>query len=178
MTVKEFLILIDVSFNQEEIIEQLECLPCPLSVCGVKTPSTLNDMSIGQLLELQEVSNVMEIATVPCRVLLNVSEEKVVQEEATIVLGFSMWVAKEVKRINKLFASTSNKPTADEVRAGIGELSFGAFGLLDYYAIRMGITNHEEVEKVPWIRVYKCMDIDAQKIKFQRRLQKIISEKK
>jgi len=45
----------------------------------------------------------------------------------------------------------------------VDKLSFGLFGLVDYYATRMGITDHEQVESVPWVRVYKCLDMDAEK---------------
>ena len=84
-----------------------------------------------------------------------------------------MWVITEVDRINKLFSSTSVKPTKEEKQAGVEKLSFGMFGMIDHYALRMGIANHEDVEKVPWIRIYKCLDIDSEKAKFQRRLQDV-----
>ena len=57
-------------------------------------------------------------------------------------------------------------------------MNFGLFGLLDYYAQRMGITDHEEVERVPWIRVYKCLDMDAERTRFERRLRNILNKNK
>ena len=83
-----------------------------------------------------------------------------------------------MQRINKLFASTSVPPTAEEQQAGADSLNFGPFGLLDYYALRMGITDHEAVEYVPWVRVYKCLDMDAMKMRYERRLRKILESKK
>ncbi len=44
----------------------------------------------------------------------------------------------EVERITKLFETTSVVPTPEERRAGVDKLSFGLFGLVDYYATRMG----------------------------------------
>ena len=42
----------------------------------------------------------------------------------------------------------------------------------------MGITDHEEVERVPWIRVYKCLDMDAERTRFERRLRNILNKNK
>ena len=47
------------------------------------------------------------------------------------------------------------------------------FGILDWYAKRMGITNHDEVLTVPWLRIYKCMDMDNKVEQYQRRLNEI-----
>ena len=116
-----------------------------------------------------------DVALIPCKTLLNMKEESILNAKAETVLGFSMWVITEVERINKLFSSTSVKPTKEEKEAGVEKLSFGMFGMIDHYALRMGIANHEEVEKVPWIRIYKCLDIDSEKAKFQRRLQNVYS---
>lgn len=79
--------------------------------------------------------------------------------------------------INKLFASTSVPATAEEKAAGSDALNFGPFGLVDYYARRMGITDHEEVESVPWVRVYKCLDMDAKRMLFDRKLKNELMKK-
>ena len=67
-----------------------------------------------------------------CRVLLGMSACEVMKADASEVIGFCFWVAKEVKRINKLFASTSVPPTPEEKQAGAESLNFGPFGQLDY----------------------------------------------
>ena len=120
----------------------------------------------------------MDVILSPCRELLGLVDEEIMICDAEQVLGFSMWAAKEVERINNLFASTSVSPTSEELRAGINQMQFGMFGLIDYFATRMGITDHEQVESVPWVRIYKCLDIDAKRYVFQRRLRKILSEEK
>lgn len=176
MTVKEFLILGAIASNRRELMEQIHKLPKPAAIAGVKTSDSLNDLTMGKLMELQSVSNDADCLMVPCRVLLGLTSDKVEQCEAVDVLGFSQWVAGEVKRIAKLFESTSVTPTPEEIRAGVDKLSFGLFGLVDYYATRMGITDHEQVEHVPWVRVYKCLDMDAKKIRYERRLRKIYQE--
>ncbi|WP_289622146.1 hypothetical protein [Bacteroides congonensis] len=178
MTVKEFLILSDVSSSHEDITSQMENLPRPVKVGDMPTPDTLNDLTFGQLIKLQSIATTMDVILSPCRELLGLVDEEIMICDAEQVLGFSMWTAKEVERINNLFASTSVSPTSEELRAGINQMQFGMFGLIDYFATRMGITNHEQVESVPWVRIYKCLDIDAKRYVFQRRLRKILSEEK
>ena len=178
MTVKEFLILSDVSSSHEDITSQMENLPRPVKVGDMPTPDTLNDLTFGQLIKLQSIATTMDVILSPCRELVGLVDEEIMICDAEQVLGFSMWTAKEVERINNLFASTSVSPTSEELRAGINQMQFGMFGLIDYFATRMGITDHEQVESVPWVRIYKCLDIDAKRYVFQRRLRKILSEEK
>ena len=142
------------------------------------TPSTLNDLTLGELMQLQGISSEREMILVPCRVLLGLDERKVMRSEAYDVLAFVFWAAREVERINKLFASTNVPPTPEEKQAGADKMNFGMFGLIDYYAQRMGITDHEAVEYVPWVRVYKCLDMDAQRIRMDRRLRKVLERRK
>ncbi|WP_317345837.1 hypothetical protein [Phocaeicola plebeius] len=175
MTVKELLVVGNLSRGIEG---ELEKLRKPWKVGKVRTPDTLNDMNMGELMQLQSISTEKETIMVPCRVLLGMSEREVMRTDASEVIGFCFWVAREVKRINKLFASTSVPPTPEEKQAGAEALNFGPFGLLDYYALRMGITDHEAVEYVPWVRVYKCLDMDARKMRYERRLRKILEGKK
>ena len=78
-----------------------------------------------------------------------------------------------MQKINKLFDSVKSKPTKEEERAGIENLKFGVFGLIDWYALRMGITDHEEVTKVTWGRVYKCLEMDNKKRDFEKRLAEV-----
>ena len=168
MTVKEFLILSDVASNAAELLEQIGKLPKPDFVAGVRVPETLNDLTIGQLMELQSVRNVIDCIMVPCRVVLGLPIDKIEKYEAADILGFSTWVTREVERITKLFETTSVAPTPEERRAGVDKL---------YYATRMGITDHEQVESVLWVRVYKCLDMDAEKIRYERRLREIYQNK-
>ena len=52
-------------------------------------------------------------------------------------------------------------------------MRFGLFGMLDWYAVRMGISDHDQVLKVPWLRIYKCMDMDNKRRAYEKRLQKV-----
>ena len=78
--------------------------------------------------------------------------------------------------MNKLFESLTPQATAKEKQAGIDTLHFGLFGMLDWYALRMGITNHDEVLQVPWMRIYTCMEMDNLRHAYERRYSKITSE--
>jgi hypothetical protein len=178
MTVKEFIKISDLAQDMTVLQQRLESLPKPYKIGKVKTMSTLNDLSLGELMQLQVISTTREFLFVPCKVLLDMNEKQVLRADATEILGFVYWVAKEVKRINKLFASTNVPPTPEERQAGVDRLNFGFFGLVDYYAQRMGISNHEEVEYVPWIRVYKCLDMDAKRVMFERRLRNVLNKKR
>lgn len=178
MTLQEFLVLDGIVRNTTEVQEQIKNLPKPYSVGGVKTPDSLNDITIGELMELQSAENERELILKCCTILLSLDERNALKSQADEVLGFSVWVSKELERIAKLFQGTTIPPTPEEKQAGVDSLNFGMFGILDYYALRMGITDHEEVEKVKWIRVYKCLDMDAKKARYEKRLRTIYAKKK
>lgn len=177
MRLKDFLIVSNYAIDNgfQEALQQANR---PLKVGGVETPSTLNDLSLGELMQLQGISSEREMILVPCKVLLGLDERKVMNSDAHDVLAFVFWTAREVERINKLFASTNIPPTPEEKQAGADKMNFGMFGIIDYYAQRMGITDHEAVEHVPWVRVYKCLDMDAQRARMERRLRKILERRK
>lgn len=152
---------------------QFEQLSKPRYVGDKIVPNDLNDLTFGQVVELQGIQEVNSMFIVPLRVILGMSTDEVMQSSATEVVRFAAWAAREMERINKLFASTNRKPTDKERKAGIESLRFGIFGTVDYYAQRMGIKDHEEVMSVPWMRVYKCLQIDSEKAKYELRLRKV-----
>lgn len=176
MKIRRFLNIVNII--TPESAEAIKAAKKPARLCGKDTPNTINDITMGQLLQLQDIKTMEDVLFVPAFVLLGIEKEEILKAEVGSVFGFSNWVAREVTRISKLFESTNVPPTSDEVMAGAKQMKFGAFGIIDSYARRMGITNHEEVESVPWVRVYKCMDIDAQKARFDRRLRNILMKKK
>ncbi|WP_294533334.1 hypothetical protein [uncultured Bacteroides sp.] len=178
MTVKEFIIMNDIIANVEDIQQALGGLKKPSVLGGVRVPDSLDDITMGQLMQLQGITNAAECVYVPCAVILDLNEKQVNECRLESVLAFCRWTADEVTKINELFGSASVEPTAEETKAGVERMSFGVFGLLDYYATRMGITDHTQVESVPWVRVLKVMQMDAEKIKFERRLQTIYAMKK
>lgn len=93
------------------------------------------------------------------------------------VFGVINFVRSELDRINKLFASIKVAHSPEEIAAGVENLNFGTFGVIDWYAKRMGITNQDEVYSVAWIRIYTCMKNDNEKAEYEQRLNKQYVEK-
>lgn len=171
MTTKEFLILS--GCTKEDMQAKISRLQRPSSVYGVRVPEDLNDLTIGDIFTLQGIRTEQDAITVPCKVILNLEEREVMKADASEVLGFIVWVSKEMEKINKLFERTRIPPTKEEKQAGVEQLNFGAFGIIDWYAQRMGIIDHEYVEHVKWIRIYKCLDMDAKRTQYERRLRDV-----
>ena len=170
------MILIEVASNAAGVMKRMATLPRPDYVFGRAVPADLNGLTMGQLMELQGVKTVSDCLFIPPQTILGLDRVQVLASDVEEVFGLANWASEEMKRIARLFESTSVPPTPEERKAGIEQLSFGLFGMLDYYAQRMGITDHAEVERVPWLRVYKCMEMDAARIKFDRRLRKVYQE--
>lgn len=171
MKLKEWLVLARHGRFVDEV--DVKALSRPSMVGGNEVPEDLNGLTLGQLLQLQEMSNERDTFFVPCRVLFGMDDGETADCRAVEVVKLASWVAREVERIGKLFESTNTEPTAQQVRAGVHRLNFGIFGLIDWYARRMGIADHGEVEKVPWVRVYKCMQMDAETEAYNRRLNEV-----
>jgi hypothetical protein len=86
-------------------------------------------------------------------------------------------VQTEMERIGKLFQSLGVEHSSDEVAAGIDKLEFGTFGIVDWYAKRMGIIDHEEVFNTPWARIFQCMKIDHENNEFEKRYRQILERR-
>lgn len=175
MKLKDFFILADCATGLQEQISRLQR---PSKVRGVSVPETLNELSIGELLRLQGIQTDDDAIFIPCEVILDLTREEVMKAEASEVLGFVVWVSKEVERINKLFERTKVPPTKEEKAAGVDELNFGAFGILDWYARRMGIIDHEYAGYTKWAVIYKCLEMDAKQTMYERRLRDVYNNKK
>lgn len=171
MKLKEWLVLAKHGRFVDEV--DVKNMPRPSRVGKNEVPQDLNGLTLGQLLQLQEMSNERDTFFVPCRVLFGMTDEEVAECKALEVVCLSSWVAREVERIGKLFEKCHNEPRPQEVKAGVHKLNFGIFGMIDWFARRMGIADHGEVEKVPWVRVYKCMEMDAETEAYNRRLNEV-----
>ena len=146
----------------------------PPFVGGHEVPENLNQLTMGQLIDLSQLGDAEESLYQIVTTVLGMTHEEVEQARAVDVVMMIGWVTSEVERINKLFESTdTTKPTQQEKEAGIDTLRFGFFGMLDWYAVRMGISDHDQVLQTPWLRIYKCMDMDNKRNQYERNLQKI-----
>lgn len=155
---------------------KMEKFSRPKYVGSTKTPETLDNITIGQLIELSTLQDSNDSLYRVCEIVLHMERKAIAKARAVDVVMFCGWVTGEVERINKIFERANATPTEIEKKAGIARLHFGLFGMLDWYALRMGYQDQEQVKDVPWLRIYKCMDMDMKRIQYQKRLQEVIND--
>lgn len=93
-------------------------------------------------------------------------------------LSFIVNMQKELDRITQAFKSIEYKPTREEEKAGIKEANNSMHNIADWYALRMGITDVNQVYLIPWSIIWKAMQIDNSNNEIKRRLYEIQSKKK
>lgn len=168
-TFSEFVILAECISNIDEVVQNAREMPKPSTLGGVPVPDNLNHITYGTYIKLTQLGD--KLFTDAPKLLLNCD---VMDEPYSTVIRFGEWVASELARIGQLFASTKVEPTAEEKQAGVDKLHFGIFGIIDWFAQRMHIS-HDEVEKVNWMIIYKCLDIEAERTRFNRRLRAVLN---
>ena len=163
-----------VAMHSEEIKDlKLEEMSRPVMVAGKQTPENLNEMTVGQMYELSKLKDGKVMFHKVCGVLLGLTEKQVDNAPAVEVVRFVGWAMGQIKWINDLFDRAKLTPTPQERKAGIEKLNFGVFGMVDWYAKRMGITDHDEVLGLSWLRLYRCLDMDNKTTMFNRKLTKV-----
>lgn len=173
-TYKDFLLLFPLCTKgkQEELLGKLRSQPKPFSLCGKELPNDLNSVSYGTLDDLRTAASCDDPISECVQILLGVELPELMLADVNDVFGFLSFVTKELEKINKLFSGIKQTFSKEEEAAGIKELDFGSFGVLDWYARRMGITNQNDVRDVAWVRIYQCMKNDNMQSEYERRLQK------
>lgn len=174
-TYKDFLTLFPFCNKelQDELLWRLRKQKKPFSLCGKEVPKDLNSISYGMLDDLRTAATTIEDPIGECaKVLLGIDCYSLITADVNDVFGFATFVTKELEKINKLFSEIKQTYSKEEEAAGIHELDFGSFGVLDWYARRMGISNQNDVRNVAWVRIYKCMKNDNMQSEFERRLHK------
>lgn len=168
------------AYMTEDTIKSLVLIPPPKKFCKVDVPDTLQMVTFGMLTRLQQAPKDNDYLKTCCLLvstLTGVSPEVVASRRAYDVLGIVNMIQSEMERIGKLFQSLQTDKSSDELAAGIDRLEFGTFGIVDWYAQRMGIVDHEEVFNTPWARIYQCMKIDHENNEFEKRYRKIIENR-
>lgn len=179
-TYGEFLILLPLCHknHQQELLATLKKAKRPAFVLGKEVPANLNTISYGML---DDFSRVDQGDTDPAvsvfSILLGLTPKQVYSLNVFDVFGVINFVREELERINGLFSSIKVTHTQEEIAAGVEELNFGTFGVIDWYAKRMGITNQDDVYSIAWIRIYTCMKNDNDKAEYEQRLNKQYTEK-
>lgn len=163
---------------QDDLLKRLKSQKRPLRLCGVEVPENLNGVTYGTLDDLRSATGEKDPAGACAKILLGINPEDMLMEDVNDVFGFANFVTSELTRINKVFKSIKVSYSKEEIAAGVEKLDFGSFGVLDWYARRMGITNQNEVRDVAWVRIFQCMKNDAIKNEYERRLAKQYKPKK
>lgn len=157
----------------EDITNGLKEAACPAKIDGKSAPQDLNDITLGQLIQLEAIAAEKGVFVAIAETLLGKDEEWAMQAPALEMLGLRNMVVAEQDRISALFASLHREPDAAQVMAGIEQLNFGMFGLADWYCRRMGISDHEEAFNTPWLRIWQCRKNDIEEAEYNERYQKI-----
>jgi hypothetical protein len=181
-TLREFIFhaaLFNLETSQvETLFKKLEQKGRPLQIAGKQVPENLNDLTFGQLAQIQSITTTKEMLLAPLQILINIPEKDALNLKAFHAIQFMLFIQKEITRIAKLFTTIQYKPSPEEIQAGINQINNGLFGTIDWYARRMKITNHAEVETIPWLRIYKCMEMDNKSAIYEKKLREIYSKKK
>ena len=160
-------------FLEDDQVAALKEIACPARIAGKEAPQDLNDITLGQLIQLESIGAEKGVFAALAEVLLDKDEAWAMRAPAMEMLGLRNMVVAEQNRIASLFASLTRDHTAAEIMAGIENLNFGMFGLADWYARRMGISDHDEAFNTPWLRIWQCRKNDIEESEYKERLQKI-----
>lgn len=178
----EYLFPIMTDECQKECMERLKEAERPSCLCNKDVPDNLNLITFGQYSDLCDVMTEKDADTTKifyefARILLDIPASELGKSSVFDVFGFGTWVCKEVEKITKMFNSIKVEHSSEEIQAGVKRLQFGTFGILDWYARRMGITDQNVINDIPWIRIYTCLKNDTDESAYQRRLHKIYNDK-
>lgn len=160
-------------YLEAEQISALKEIAPPARVGLTEAPQDLNDLTLGQLIQLESIGAEKGVFVAIAEVLFEEEAEWAMKAPALPMLGLRNMVVKEQDRIAGLFRSLARDPDAAEIMAGIDKLNFGMFGLADWYARRMGIHDHDEAFDTPWLRIWQCRKNDIEEAEYQKRLQNI-----
>ena len=159
--------------RKRELLAILETEPCPMFINGKEVPKNLNGVSYGLLDDLHSDAEMGQDPIRTClKTLMGFSDREIMDLPIETVYGFHNFVTSELERINNLFSEIKVNYSSEEISAGVYDLNFGSFGVLDWYAKRMGMTNQNDVRDVAWVRIYTCMLQDTERNNYERRLNK------
>ena len=163
--------------NAAKNIDILNKAEKPTYIFDREVPDNLNLITFGQYSDicdaLGEEDHVKAIRGMIKSLFEDVTDEDIDVAPAYDVWGLCNFICSETKHINELFSSVHLEYTEQEKKAGIDKLQFGTFGILDWYAKRMGIVDQNAVNSEKWVRIFQCMKNDSEETAYQRRLQKV-----
>lgn len=173
-TYGEFMVLLQCCTEEHvsELLDRLSLAEKPETICGHEVPDDLNMISYGMLDDFSRINTQEDPAAQILKIMFDVDDVEICEANVFDVFGFVNFIRNEIDRINKLFKSIKVNFSSEEIAAGVESLDFGTFGVVDWYARRMGITNQDEVYDVGWIRIFTCMKNDNEKNEYEARLHK------
>ena len=156
--------------------EFIKRLPLPKTYCGVAVK--VEGLTLGQIEDIEAATKGDDGIIAPIKVLYGISTNRILRSKLFDMLAVLHNITEAVEQVNKAFARIKANHTSEEIQAGVKRLNFGTFGVVDSYARRMGIWDHDYVlNNVPALLIARCMDIDHQIGEYQRRLNEIYSKK-
>lgn len=160
----------------ENIKDALNKAEKPTWLFGDETAENFNLITFGQYSDLCDAldnDNHIDVIKNIIKVMYDVTDDDIDNESAYDIWGYVNFAIEETQRINKLFGSIKMEYTEQEKKAGISQLQFGTFGILDWYSKRMGIVDQNLVNNEKWVRIFQCMKNDNDEAMYNRRLQKV-----
>lgn len=141
-------------------------------------PVDMPEITYGQRIDLSEIKTWRDLLFLPSKVLKGMDDDTIMQMSFIDAYNFGMSVVRELESMTVRDENTFKyDPTFEEVKAGFYDIDHGVFGVVDRIAQRLSIS-HEAVFDLPEMRIYAMLKIDYDNGMFQRRLNKIVSEKK
>lgn len=179
------------SILTEKSRERISTIAKPERMALRNTPKDLNSITLGQLIELWGITSDMELF---CTSAVSVfahckgySEAKAARMERRMkrrlrhvrtgkAIGWMNFIQSELLRINDMWQECDIPISRLDREAGAESLNYGFFSIIDAYAQRQRITDHDDVLKVEWVKVWQCLKKDADIAKFQIRRQQILDQ--
>lgn len=132
----------------------------PKLLCGRYMPSDLTHLRMGTFVEVMQCKDEIKLLTT----IYNVTQSELQTEWAQNVIGAIKWTIEQLESITESFSQLESD-TENDKQGNI-------FSTIDWYAQRMGITNHDDVLKVPCLIIWQCAKEDQEKRKKQLKQQK------
>jgi hypothetical protein len=123
-------------------------------------PSDLMHLRMGTLTEVMMCKNEIKMLTT----IYNVTERELQTEWAQNVIGAIKWTIEQLESITESFSQLESDTETDK--------QGNIFSTIDWYAQRMGITNHDDVLKVPCLIIWQCAKEDQERRAKQLKNQK------
>lgn len=158
------------TFLSDAMQKELREIPCPARIGATEAPQDLNGITLGQLTSLQAASDSAAFFEAIGEALLHYTKKQTHRAPARPMMGLANMALQELERIKNLFESISPEPSALEIQAGSEKLNFGIFGLADWYAKRMGMTDQDEAFNTGWVRIWQCLKNDTTEMQYRKRL--------